>query len=47
MGDRAGDVGLSFAGGTAKLSATASGNEITGVGRPRAVLPGASVTAGS
>ncbi len=47
MGDRAGDVGLSLAGGTAQLSATASGNEITGVGRPRAVLPGASVTAGS
>jgi hypothetical protein len=47
MGDRAGDVGLSFAGGTAKLSVTASGNEITGVGRPRAVLSGASVTAGS
>ena len=47
MGDRAGDVGLLFAGGPAKLSVTASGNEITGVGRPRVVLPGASVTAGS
>jgi Right handed beta helix region len=47
MGSRAGDVGLSFAGAPARLAATASGNEITGVGRARAVLPGASVTVGS
>lgn len=47
MGSRAADVGLSFAGGPARLVAAASGNEITGVGRARAVLPGASVTAGS
>ena len=39
MGGRAGDVGLSFSGGSAKLSATAGGNEITGVGRPGPCCP--------